>query len=182
LGSFCAFALRPGQIGFVLRIRPPAPAPGVFQSAIPNPQSCASGPQIGFVSHVSLSGRAAFHTRTPFAQIPWSTQVWLCFAHLPPGRVRMGLFCTFRLFVEPAPDRIGGCPGMQCRSAAGPPDIFRGRGQIGFVSHNYLRQPPAGGQNWVRFAPFTLGSPQLGSFCTQPRPRGRWAGSLKSEV
>jgi hypothetical protein len=34
LGLFCAFYVRPGQIGFVLRILPPAPAPGRGKSGL----------------------------------------------------------------------------------------------------------------------------------------------------
>jgi hypothetical protein len=81
------------------------------QSTIANPQSWASGPQIGFVLHVSLPGRATADTTATFAHIPQSSQVWVRFAHFPPsaapGRAKLGSFCAFASVRRPRPGQIG---------------------------------------------------------------------------
>jgi hypothetical protein len=153
-----------GQIGFVLHIHRlgramahpttafahmPQPSQ-VWLRFAPLPSSAAPGrvklgsfrtirPEIGFVLHIPLAGRATAHMTTGLAHIPQSPQVWLRFAPLPssaaPGRVKFGSFRTIRP-------------------------------EIGFVLHN---RPPAGhpapparahsgarGPNWVRFARFPL--------------------------
>jgi hypothetical protein len=56
--------------------------------------------EIGFVLHVSLSGRATPHMTAAFAHIPQSLQVWLRFAQFPPspacGGAKLGSFRTMR--------------------------------------------------------------------------------------
>jgi hypothetical protein len=87
------------QIGFVLRIYPPAgpdwvcfahlvsgvcpqPASSNPQSAITNPQSRGPWPPNWVLFAHFTPGRATPHT-TSFSHIPQSPQVWLCFAQFP---------------------------------------------------------------------------------------------------
>jgi hypothetical protein len=156
--------LRP-PIGFVLRILP-------LRRLCPRPDRRL--PRHG----VPLRTRPARHLFQSAIRNPQSA-IWA------PGP-RLGLFCAFRLFVEPAPDLIGGCLGVQCRSAPSPPDIFpaarnwvcsahlpSGRAKLGSFGAFDLRHLPASGlfqsairnpksailgprpRNWVRFARLT---------------------------
>jgi hypothetical protein len=159
--------LRPGQIGFVLhvsllgRATPHATAiaqisqsPQVWLCFAHFRPSAASGRgQIGFVLHISLPGRATPHTMTHLSYIPQSAQVWLRFARSPPSAGPGGKkLGSFRTIRSPNWVRFAHLSSGDRPRA----------GEIGFVLHNHSpaghRGPPARAQsrargaNWVRFA------------------------------
>jgi hypothetical protein len=89
---------------------------------------------------------------TTFAHVPQSLQVWLCFAHLPAAGAKLGSFCAFRLFVESAPDLIGGCPACSAAPRQARPTSS------------------AGGRDWLCFRILPSGRAKLGSFRTFHSP------------
>jgi hypothetical protein len=131
--------IRNRQIGFVSHAHSPAgPQPG----RRPTLPMCPSSPKFGFVLHNSLcrppvpggnwvrfvrftspAGRQQ-ERRLPLPMYPNSPKFGFVLQVLPSGGGQIGFVCTFHLFVEPAPDLIGGCPGMKCRSAPGTTDFW----------------------------------------------------------
>jgi hypothetical protein len=146
LGSFRPFHSRLGHTSDADRPCPLVPVPPTFGFVSHNclRQPPAAG-EIGFVSHVSLPGRATPCMLTAFAYLPQSPQVWLCFAHIPSGRAKLGSFRTIRAR-RPRPSA----------------PISGRAGRIGFVLHNRSAHARAGGRQGKRPAasPSPIRSPQ----------------------
>jgi hypothetical protein len=124
-----------------LRLAQIRPFPNWLCSARFPPSGASRLPQIGFVSHVSLPGRATPHRRTTFAHIPQLSQVWLRLAQIPSvwclRRDEIG-FVSHASIPKLASSDAGGIQAGLLQSAIANP---QSRG---------LRPP-----NWVRFARFT---------------------------
>jgi hypothetical protein len=155
LGSFCAF-------------HSPAEPQPTRQPPLP---TYPIPPKFGFVLHDSLR-------ETPAPGRNWVRFAQSLFGRAPrpagprpfPGaRAKLGSFCTITFGGGARPEGRG-----QGRPAPTPP------GEIGFVLRIWP-PAPAPGQRLPIPDP---GPPaaKLGSFRTQPRPRGWRAGSLKCEV
>jgi hypothetical protein len=149
--------IRNREIGFVLRIYPPA------------------GPNWVRFARFALRGRDARPNWVRFARSAWrvrggEAQSGRPAASLPPIHNReIGFVLHVSLPTEPRPTRGQPLPIYPSPSKFG--FVLRGflllllrRGEIGFVSHIY---PPAG-PNWVRFAHFASGArPHPASFNPQ---------------
>jgi hypothetical protein len=125
---------RAGQIGFVLRICPASRAP----AATSHPTRRELG---SFCTSTLRPGQIGF------------------VLHGPHGLATLIHFSKNRIYVHFSLSQIGfvshvSLPGRPRPTRRPPLPTYPIRPKFGFVLRNFLRQPPAAGRNWVRFAHF----------------------------